>query len=351
MLAGVWGLKLLPNKCYTQTIETTFRLTMAALGECLSSQARTCLKVTVDEKKLILCSLRPGQLEQQLLDLVFTEGENVSFSVTGNSSVYLSGNYVLSEGSDIIHELVSKPDAVDVLHLSPYESLDGSLTFSKAIKETSYHLGTEVKDPISHDRPEVEISDDESESQDELILDRVDSGQVDATRENTQDESVKRKISTDDDFSMAQDQEVLEKTAPSWEIAKKAKCVKQIEQKLQRPNNTHTGILPGGLMVEDIRIGHGRAIEKGSEIWLNYSASLSNGKAVDKSPNGKPFKCRLDTGVVIEGLEKGLIGMKVGGKRKLTIPSALAYGRRGNPPHIPPNVDLIYIVNPTKIRN
>lgn len=81
-------------------------------------------------------------------------------------------------------------------------------------------------------------------------------------------------------------------------------------------------------------------------MGLRYLGKLSrSNKIFDKNTNGKPFRFILGKGQVIRGWDIGITGMRVGGERKLTIPSHLAYGKRGMPPDIPPNSELIFNVS------
>ncbi|KAG0268964.1 hypothetical protein BGZ95_002249, partial [Linnemannia exigua] len=99
-MLGFWGLTVFPEKTYSQVVENSFKLSMAALDE-ETKPGRSSIRVTVDKKTFILCSLTPGNVEQQTLDLVFTEGEEITFSVSGDNSVHLSGNYLPDdEGMD-----------------------------------------------------------------------------------------------------------------------------------------------------------------------------------------------------------------------------------------------------------
>lgn len=93
---------------------------------------------------------------------------------------------------------------------------------------------------------------------------------------------------------------------------------------------------------EDIKKGEGREVEGGDYIIIHYKGTLENGTEFDSSyKRGKPFKTRIGVGQVIEGWDMGVIGMKVGGKRKLTIPSILAYGDQ-EIGEIPANSTLIF---------
>lgn len=97
------------------------------------------------------------------------------------------------------------------------------------------------------------------------------------------------------------------------------------------------------LHIEDIQLGEGKAIVKGALITAHYSGMLEDGSEFDSSyKKGKPFQCVIGTGKVIKGWDQGLMGMKVGGKRKLYVPAALAYGERQVGPLIKPHSNLIF---------
>ena len=92
-------------------------------------------------------------------------------------------------------------------------------------------------------------------------------------------------------------------------------------------------------------LGNGPEAKKGKLIGMYYDGKLkSNMKRFDATLNGKPFKFRLGAGEVIKGWDAGIEGMKVGGKRRLTVPAHMAYGKQGAPPDIPPNATLVFDV-------
>lgn len=99
------------------------------------------------------------------------------------------------------------------------------------------------------------------------------------------------------------------------------------------------------LVIEDIQIGSGSAeVKSGDKISIHYTGRLTDGKVFDSSvERGQPFETQIGVGQVIEGWDRGVIGMKVGGQRRLTIPPDLGYGQRGAGP-IPPNSVLIFDV-------
>ena len=97
--------------------------------------------------------------------------------------------------------------------------------------------------------------------------------------------------------------------------------------------------------IEDLVVGDGKAAEKGALITAHYRGWLDTGSEFDSShKKGRPFQTVLSKNKVIQGWFMGLQGMKVGGKRKLVIPSDLAYGSRGAGGVIPPNATLIFEV-------
>jgi peptidylprolyl isomerase len=108
-----------------------------------------------------------------------------------------------------------------------------------------------------------------------------------------------------------------------------------------------SGPPPGKVVVKDIVTGTGAQAKVGSSITVNYVGALYHGGSVfDASwKHGEPVSFALTPGSLIAGWIQGIPGMKVGGRRELIIPSALAYGPRGRPPTIPPNAPLVFVVD------
>ena len=103
-----------------------------------------------------------------------------------------------------------------------------------------------------------------------------------------------------------------------------------------------------GLCYVDTKVGDGPEVAKGDVLNMNYVGKLEDGSIFDQS-SGQPLQFKLGTGAVIQGWDEGILGMKVGGKRTLTIPPDLAYGKSGYPPVIPPNATLIFDVEVVSI--
>jgi FKBP-type peptidyl-prolyl cis-trans isomerase FkpA len=104
-------------------------------------------------------------------------------------------------------------------------------------------------------------------------------------------------------------------------------------------------VTASGLQYVELVEGQGQEAKAGSTVSVHYTGWLENGTKFDSSLDRRqPFSFRLGAGQVIRGWDEGVAGMKIGGKRKLTIPSALGYGARGAGGVIPPNATLIFEV-------
>ena len=103
--------------------------------------------------------------------------------------------------------------------------------------------------------------------------------------------------------------------------------------------------LKSGLKYVDMEVGEGSAAVSGKEVTVHYTGTFPNGKKFDSSVDrDEPFTFQLGAGRVIKGWDEGVAGMRIGGKRKLIIPSDLAYGKRGAGSVIPPDAVLHFEV-------
>jgi FKBP-type peptidyl-prolyl cis-trans isomerase FkpA len=98
---------------------------------------------------------------------------------------------------------------------------------------------------------------------------------------------------------------------------------------------------PAELQIVDDVVGRGKSPKSGDTVRVHYTGTLMSGKKFDSSRDrGTPFDFVLGSGAVIKGWDQGVVGMRMGGKRRLVIPQALGYGEAGSPPNIPPKAGL-----------
>jgi peptidylprolyl isomerase len=142
-------------------------------------------------------------------------------------------------------------------------------------------------------------------------------------------------------------QDTATETAPSPGDAEAALKDTSKKPAIPKPN----GSPPRKLVTDDIVVGKGPGAKAGDTVVVHYvGMNFSNGKEFDASWDaGQPFPVQLGEGMVIPGWDKGLIGIKKGGRRELIIPPELGYGAQGYPPDIPPNETLVFVVDAISI--
>jgi FKBP-type peptidyl-prolyl cis-trans isomerase len=128
-----------------------------------------------------------------------------------------------------------------------------------------------------------------------------------------------------------------------------AGCSKRVDEPTSDFKPAQGAPLPPGptkLEIDDPKPGTGREAKTGDTVHVQYTGTLLSGTKFDSSYDhgGDPFKFTLGRGEVIKGWDQGVVGMKVGGKRRLRIPADLGYGANGSPPTIPPNAALVFDV-------
>jgi len=309
-----WGLKIMPGKTYSQTVEFPFKVTMACLGQ-EPILGRHCLFVRVEDQDYMLCSLNFGQNEQQSLNLVFSPGEKIVFHSIGNGPIYLSGMYDVDDYED------SEDDAMD-----------------------------EDENDEVYEQEEEEDDEEEDEEDEEIDEEEVKKLKAEAKKSVAPAKKEKKAAAPAKEEKKAEkkapakEEKKAEKKAPAKEEKKApAKEEKKAEPAAEKAPKKKT--LQNGLVIEDIEVGTGAKAKAGKRVGVRYIGKLAkNGKVFDKNTKGAVFKFNLGKGEVIKGWDLGVNGMNVGGVRRLTIPAHLAYGSRGAPPDIPPNSTLIFDV-------
>ncbi|EDV94548.1 39 kDa FK506-binding nuclear protein [Drosophila grimshawi] len=355
-----WGLNMKPNRKYTQTIVQSFHLSGAALDEGESAK----LYLTANQNKYILATLDTSKnIHQVPLDLNFCIGDKIAFQTTGNATVSLIGYMHDAEDEDyddeeykaLAKELEKsqKTGGGKGAATNDSESEEGSEEEeddSKLAAEYSSFLDEEE----SGDEEGEEDDDDEDEEDDD---DDDDDDEDDSEAEDAAPQPKKAKLN-ENNKKPAKEQNGVAKKEDKQQQQQKSKKDKKgaaaPEIKKEQPKGKDTKqqqqsggerAITGGVRVQDVSAGSGPEAKQGKRVSVYYIGRLkSNNKTFDSMQKGNGFKFALGAGEVIKGWDVGVVGMKVGGKRRITCPPHMAYGARGQPPTIPPNSTLVFDV-------
>lgn len=327
------------------------------------------------DKNYLLCSLRKDSQWQVPLDLNFQEGTKIAFSSKGEGRIHLTGYLIMDEDADFEESLNPFNKTVEV-----EEKTDNKLSKRKAIgspngKQKSKRLkkfedGSSSDDDYSvdDDSEEDESEDDSEDSEVDRSLDDDDDDSDDSDEDEEDEEDEEEEEDKEDgDISKVQKQKNTMKLQQQEKIKKQIreqqqeKMKKQIQEQHQKKNKYklingekikqqeqqsnqqkksktekqveqpivlkegEKRVLRGGLIVEEKKLGKGGLVENGTQVVLHISGHLKNGKSINTSPEGDTFKFKAGDKQVIKGFDIGVMGMKVGGKRRLVIPPNMAY--------------------------
>lgn len=379
------------------------------LEDCSSSTTvksqRTSLIFNLDNKDdFTLCSLTPEKVEQQPLDLVLTEGETISFRVEGSHSIHLSGNYIRNEETDEYddeEEMYSDEAEEDSQIEYDSEDLDSEdfddsdsgseiekLNLKKEKKNPRIRVIESDEDEEDDSEFDSEMSEEDLDSED-LESEDLESEDLESKSEEESQKPAKRSIKFDlPETKKSKDtvtpvaSPVAAKVSPvAAKISPVASKISPVASKVNPVTVTAKvtpppatekvaatvvaktanptpevikvaapvkKILPSGLEIEDLKLGSGSKANQGKAVLIRYKGTLLNGKVFDSNFGVKPLKFVVGKGDVIKGMDIGIVGMAVGGTRKLVIPGPLAYGKQALP-GIPRDSTLIFEIRLEKI--
>ncbi|KAM6502457.1 hypothetical protein JOM56_002434 [Amanita muscaria] len=377
---GFWSLELTPGNEEIVVPPEDVRITNVSLGDVLvDPTGRSTIKITYSplgesysiedesedeeevpsEKTTVLCSLTAGKLEHVTTDLVLEKDEAFKFIIVGKNSVYLSGNYIGKYPFQVFitsstHSRVDQ----ETLNNPPYDGSDIGSDEEGDLAE--WFSGEDMDSDEMTDASRFKEVDDEPPA----TLKR--GREPETTAEHSKVEKKNKKLKAGDGKAVPADtgkkdeakQEKKAKTDEKLEVekkdekkkeGKKEKKGKKADAAEEQKAKSAEQELPGGLKFVDATTGEGPVAKKGNFVAMRYIGRLQNGKVFDKNVKGGPFSFRLGKGEVIKGWDEGIVGMRVGGERKLTIPPAMAYGKKGTD-GIPPNSTLIFEVKLLEIK-
>nr|XP_034173321.1 46 kDa FK506-binding nuclear protein-like [Osmia lignaria] len=366
-----WGLIMEPNKRYTQTVEKSFHVSMASLDLLTADDNLVQVMLCYDNRNYLLCSLKKNTTWQVPLDLNFEEGTKIAFTCNGHGHIHLTGYLIPDEDLDL-DELEEEEEGEEEEGEEEEEEEDDDDEVPELVDQK---LKRKAKDSLKNDkttkRPKHEIkaessdedieldglneeNDTEEEEEEEPILEEEEEDSEEDEEENNEEEKKKVKVQQRDKKNKQQQQ--LQKKKEDKKKLVNGKEMKQEQKNKQKKNkelqsseqnvqsDQKKRVVEGGVQIEELKIGNGIPAKSGRFVSVYYVGRLKNGKKFDSTTQGEGFKFRLGKGEVIKGWDAGIIGMKVGGKRRITIPPAMAYGAKGSPPVIPGNSTLVFEV-------
>ncbi|XP_050350271.1 46 kDa FK506-binding nuclear protein [Nymphalis io] len=390
-----WGLIMEPNKRYSQIVEKPFHISQAAMDISTGDNDPCQVMIVVDGKNFLVCTLQKGKTIQVPLDLYFKSGDAVSFLTNGKCNVHLTG-YLDPEFEEEATEDEEEEEDEEVpapaRNKRKLENSNEGATSKKAKKhekkaaaaaadssdeegedqlqkfldgedidtddnDESFKVNTSAEATESDD--ESDEDEDEEEDDDDNDNDNGDnsSEKADTTLDTSKDDStvdmsklsksqkrrLKKKLQKQKEPQVNGVEKAKKKPAEKPQKAEKKKP--EAKKDAQEGDKKEKKSLSGGVFIEDLKVGNGAVAKPGKVVMVYYEGRLKqNNKMFDNCQKGPGFKFKLGAKEVISGWDVGVAGMKVGGKRKIVCPPAMAYGAKGSPPVIPPNSSLVFEV-------
>ncbi|KAL2751744.1 hypothetical protein V1477_000054 [Vespula maculifrons] len=374
-----WGLIMEPKKRYSQTVEIPFHLSMATLDVTTGNDEIVQVIISYNDTNYILCNLKKDSLWQVALDLHFEKGNKITFTCSGESYVHLTGylnhEFVLSDPEkgeeNNFSQVINKQSKRKATH-SPkvtlkakrmkceVESSDVELQSDDTDEDSEYvnesEEDEEEEEEAEEDEEEEEEEEAEEEEEDKNYEDDDDNDNEFCLNVESTDD-FESKEETEEDDTEEKENKPMKRNKKNKQIQQRNKkqdeitCEEEDEQKKQskkqqkkklKEQNVQTKEIKKikTIKIKDIKLGTGAVAKSGKLVSVYYVGRLKNGKKFDEKKQGNGFKFKLGKGQVIKGWDLGIVGMKVGGKRQITIPPSMAYGAKGFPPLIPGNSTL-----------
>lgn len=304
--------------------------------------------VKCNNKSFLLCTLNKDEF-QTPLDLIFEKGENITFFCNGQGSVHMTG-YLLpnenidSDSEEEIEEEEAEEQEEEVrLNTIPEKCLKRKIESPKNKKKPKLAKQESFEsnnwDDDDDDNEENNSSLEEDSDNDEDMEDEEDENDDDDEEEEQEHEHEEftkpqkhEKKETENQRQNQQKRTHDKQNKINGEEIKQAQQSKKQKKKAEQQKNNlieaKKRIIEGGVQVEDTNPGNGALATSGKLVTVYYVGRCKIGKEekkVDSCTQGNGFKFRLGKGHVIKGWDVGIPGMKVGGKRRLTIPSNMGY--------------------------
>ncbi|GAA5825693.1 hypothetical protein JCM5353_005236 [Sporobolomyces roseus] len=362
LILGLWSVTLEPGKTISQNTSPAIQITNVCYGPEVKGNARSAVMMKYPEfeqdsddeddeeeeededdeegniklpnlitKETVLAVLKPNGSEQAAINVCLVEDvEVVELSVSGENPVYLTGHYIRQEDFD----------------QEPYSDSEDGSEFDEEFDDSDISglIGEGSEDEDMEDRIQELKEEKPSKKRSAEASSAADDSTVSAADLAGLSKNQKKKL------LKAQNGEAVPAPAAAASPAAAKKEEKKVEKKAPAATGPKVQTLAGGLEITDAKVGTGAAAKAGSKVGMRYIGKLENGKVFDSNTKGSPLSFTLGRGQVITGWDKGIVGMQVGGERKLRIPAAMAYGKKGTQ-GIPGNSVLLFDVKLVSLKN
>lgn len=322
-------------------------------------------------RKFALTSLTPGKIESSMHDIVITSPARVKAEVIGRNTIHLSGyycrtyngeseeddsEYMMDEDEEGIDydddddegyplQDISSDVEIEVDDLMSGDELpDDSHRFEEVIEEEEEAVPATKKRPREEEdvpdkpAPEANLSKKQKKKLKAQQAAAAASGNTNVQAKSAIEGPPQKKVKAENGTAVPVEKKEEKEKKPKEKQKEKPK-----EDKKDKPTQAKTVEHPNGLKTTDTKIGDGELAKKGSRVSVRYIGKLTNGKTFDSNTKGSPFQFKLGAGDVIQGWDQGLVGMKVGGERRIIVPPKLGYGQK-KMGSIPPNSVLEFEV-------
>ncbi|KAK0731211.1 hypothetical protein B0H67DRAFT_476190 [Lasiosphaeris hirsuta] len=307
----------------------------------------------------VVCTLDTERNFQQAIDITIQENEQIFFVVTGTHAVYLTGNYVITgdeENSDEDEEDDEDYDLPPGLGDMDDSELSDELDEIEGVSRIK-EIDTDEEDApklVSAKKSKKRPAEEEAEGLDEMMSQdgkKLSKKQLKKLKTAEGKAAAAESAAKESPASAKSDKKVqfakeLEQgpTGPAKQQAEKA------AERVGKAEKPAAGVkVIQGVTIDDRKVGTGRTVKSGDKVGMRYIGKLTNGKVFDANKKGAPFTFKVGKGEVIKGWDIGIVGMSVGGERRLTIPAQHAYGSKSLP-GIPANSTLVFDVKLLEIK-
>lgn len=361
-----WGLKIAPGPKGTSLKINTgeiLHITSATLtpGNVDPKHPRHVVFVESHQKQFVLCTLRYTTQEQVPLNLMFGADDHPRFLVSGDAPVHLLGYTLPEDNVPMDGDDEDEDELMDLLE----EGDESEGDEGEADEESQPEPPTPTPAAQKGKRKAPEAQKPAAAATAAAVTEQPAAKKAKKTEAPaaapapapapapaastpaTPEAPKKQQQQQKNKKEQQQQQQQAKETPKAAEQPKKKAEEKKSEEKAAPAAVGQTTVmtLPGGVRVQEVKIGTGAVAKKGQNLSVRYKGMLQDGTVFDSNmPRGRPFNFKLGNDDVINGWHIGFEGMRVGGRRNLEIPPKHGYGARGSPPEIPPQATLIFEV-------